>query len=266
MDQLACIPLNKIDLHPAFQVRQRWDPQDDPALAGLATSLEGPEGLIHPIVVVQLARPTAFGRTYALIAGQRRLEAARRLGWTTIQARVLPPCDLTMPVHKLRLLAIAVRENTEREPLHPEDRREALRRLKDLYDAVYPHAYGQREPDETTPPRSAPFTRWAAQTTGISTRTIERDLRRVLMAIPSLPTGVPVAAPPTEAPVTDRLQYAATAGQALTTALEELAVALTPEICAALPTAQRTAVQQALQALQEALATLYERLTNGQSP
>ena len=68
-----------------------WDPQDDPALAGLATSLEGPEGLIHPIVVVQLEAPTAFGRTYALIVGQRRLEAARRLGWTTITARVLPP-------------------------------------------------------------------------------------------------------------------------------------------------------------------------------
>jgi hypothetical protein len=263
MEQLACIPLRKIDVHPAFQVRQRWAPQEDPALAGLATSLDGPEGLIHPIVVAQLETPTAFGRTFALIAGHRRLAAARQLGWETIPARVLPPGDLTAPAYKLRLLAIAVRENTEREPLPPEDRREALRRLKDLYDLVYPPAAASRAPDELPSGRAAPFTRWAAQTTGLSTRTIERDLRRVLLT-GGAAVGTPPALPPAEAPVTARLQYAATTGQTLTTALEELAAALTPDVCATLPATQRLTVQQALQALQAALATLAERLAHGQ--
>src|SRR5207244_2774630 len=112
----GCLPgglyvVSKIDEDPMFQVRLQWDPATDTGLEGLTASLAGLEGLIHPVVVVRLAQPTTFGRTYTLIAGHRRLAAARRLGWRTIPARVLPPCDLTAPLSRLHLLAVAVREN-----------------------------------------------------------------------------------------------------------------------------------------------------------
>src|SRR5207244_5280187 len=115
-----------------------------------ARSLAGPEALIHPILVVQRPTPTTFGRLYTLITGWRRLAAAQRLGWQTILARVEPPCDLDAPAIRLRLLAMAVRENTERQDLHPEDRRVALQRLQALYAEVYgglpPHDPGGPDP------------------------------------------------------------------------------------------------------------------------
>lgn len=51
-------------------------------LAELAESLSS-EGLRHPILV----RPVEHGR-YELVAGSRRLVAARRLGWVEVEARI----------------------------------------------------------------------------------------------------------------------------------------------------------------------------------
>jgi len=116
-ERYAQIPLTKIDRDPTFQVRQDWHPDRDPTLPALVQSLTGPEGLIHPIVVVALPQPTTFGRLFTLITGHRRLAAAQRAGWATILARVLPPCDVTALHERLRLLAMAIRENTERAPL-----------------------------------------------------------------------------------------------------------------------------------------------------
>ena len=53
-------------------------------LDGLAASITE-HGLLHPIVVT----PERL-----LIAGERRLEAVRRLGWPTIPIRILTPADL----------------------------------------------------------------------------------------------------------------------------------------------------------------------------
>jgi ParB-like chromosome segregation protein Spo0J len=88
-ERYAQIPLTKIDRDPAFQVRQQWDPERDPTLPDLVQSLTGPEGLIHPIVVVARTTPTTFGRLFTLITGTRRLAAAQRAGWATILARIL---------------------------------------------------------------------------------------------------------------------------------------------------------------------------------
>ena len=135
--ELRAIPLHLIDRDPTYQVRLRWDLATDPTLEALARSLAGPEGLIHPIVVVQRPTPTTFGRLFTLITGFRRLAAAQRLGWRTILARVEPPCDLDAPATRLRLLTMALRENTERQDLHPEDRRAAVQRLQALYVEVH---------------------------------------------------------------------------------------------------------------------------------
>lgn len=93
------IPVTSIDANP-------WQPRsvlDDGALAELAESLRE-HGLVQPIVVRQQ------GDRYQLIAGQRRLAAARRVGWKGILARVLEVDDRQMA-------EIAIVENLQRRDL-----------------------------------------------------------------------------------------------------------------------------------------------------
>lgn len=253
---IEAIPVHKIEEDPTFQLRLQWDPATDTGLAGLAESLAGLEGLIHPVVVVRLAESTTFGRTYALVAGHRRLAAARRLGWPTIPGRVLPPCDLTAPLHRLHLLAIAVRENTEREDLPPADRRAALQRLQALHAEVYPEAVssGRRSGAVGGEPRPLSFLRWATRATHLSERTIRRDLRGVLLG------GTPPAAERPAAEDTIAMQPVpdiSQAAQQAAMALQTLAADFTPDTRASLPDPQFAALHQHLEGLQAALARVW---------
>jgi ParB family chromosome partitioning protein len=72
-------------------------------IAALARSIEA-HGLIHPILV---------RNGNELVTGQRRLEACRSLGWTTIPARRID----TLRDEELR--AVELDENTERRDLDP---------------------------------------------------------------------------------------------------------------------------------------------------
>jgi len=83
-----------------------WQPRTvlgDEDLADLADSLRE-HGLVQPIVV------RATGDRYQLIAGQRRLAAARRLGWERVPARVLD-------VEDRQMAEIAIVENLQRRDL-----------------------------------------------------------------------------------------------------------------------------------------------------
>ncbi|MFM9057782.1 MAG: ParB/RepB/Spo0J family partition protein [Planctomycetaceae bacterium] len=83
-----------------------WQPRTvvaDADLAELADSLRE-HGLVQPIVV------RARGDRYQLIAGQRRLAAARTLGWEKVPARVLDVDDRQMS-------EIAIVENLQRRDL-----------------------------------------------------------------------------------------------------------------------------------------------------
>jgi ParB family chromosome partitioning protein len=83
-----------------------WQPRtvvNDAELLELAESLRS-HGLVQPIVV------RARGDRYQLIAGQRRLAAARRLGWGSVAARVLDVDDRQMS-------EIAIVENLQRRDL-----------------------------------------------------------------------------------------------------------------------------------------------------
>ena len=83
-----------------------WQPRTvlgDEDLAELADSLRE-HGLVQPIVV------RATGDRYQLIAGQRRLAAARRLGWERVPARVLD-------VEDRQMAEIAIVENLQRRDL-----------------------------------------------------------------------------------------------------------------------------------------------------
>ncbi|MEM4727908.1 MAG: ParB/RepB/Spo0J family partition protein, partial [Candidatus Bathyarchaeia archaeon] len=80
--QVARIPLSLIDPSP-FQVRVRLDQE---RLRSLSESLRR-EGQLRPVRV----RPR--GERYELVYGHRTLEAARMLGWESVEAVVSDATD-----------------------------------------------------------------------------------------------------------------------------------------------------------------------------
>ena len=108
------VELSVEDLRPnPYQPRRHFDPD---SIASLAASIEH-HGLLQPIVVRR--REDSGGKGYELIAGERRLRAARRLGWTTIPALL---CN--GDAEELGLI-----ENIQREDLHPLEEAAAIGRL-----------------------------------------------------------------------------------------------------------------------------------------
>ncbi len=95
------IPVEKVDASE-LQVRVHFD---DSEIAGLSHSIKE-HGVLQPILVVQ------DGDRYKVIAGERRLRAAKMAGLERIPARVLSTNDKA--THE-----IALRENLDRVDLHP---------------------------------------------------------------------------------------------------------------------------------------------------
>lgn len=95
------VPTEKVDASE-LQVRVHFDDQE---IAGLAHSIRE-HGVLQPILVVQ------DGDRYKVIAGERRLRAAKMAGLDRIPARVLSTNDKA--THE-----IALRENLDRVDLHP---------------------------------------------------------------------------------------------------------------------------------------------------
>lgn len=100
----ASLPMNELDV--ALVDPNPWQPRSvlgDTDLAELADSIRE-HGLVQPIVV------RSRGDRYQLIAGQRRLAAARKLGWARVPARVLD-------VEDRQMAEIAIVENLQRRDL-----------------------------------------------------------------------------------------------------------------------------------------------------
>lgn len=95
------VPIDKVDASE-LQVRVHFD---DAEIAALAHSVKE-HGVLQPILVVQ------DGDRYKVIAGERRLRAAKAAGMDRIPARVLSTNDRA--THE-----IALRENLDRVDLHP---------------------------------------------------------------------------------------------------------------------------------------------------
>jgi ParB family chromosome partitioning protein len=95
------VPVDKVDASE-LQVRVHFD---DHEIATLANSVKI-HGVLQPILVVQ------DGDRYKVIAGERRLRAAKMAGLDRIPARVLSTDDKA--THE-----IALRENLDRVDLHP---------------------------------------------------------------------------------------------------------------------------------------------------
>ncbi len=111
-ERLRDLPVEAIKPNPS-QPRRTFDPT---SLAELATSLKN-TGVIQPLVV------RADGAHFVLIAGERRLRAAKLAGLTTI------PC-LIRTATELEQAELALVENIQREDLNPIDRGEAYRTLQ----------------------------------------------------------------------------------------------------------------------------------------
>ncbi len=110
---LRSVPIAQIRANP-YQPRKEFRPEE---LADLEASLKA-SGLLQPITV----RPSPTGTGFELIAGERRLRAATKAGWTEIPAIVKELDDQT-------LLTLALVENLQRSDLNPIEEAEGYQRL-----------------------------------------------------------------------------------------------------------------------------------------
>jgi len=114
--ELAHLPLGVIKVN-GRQPRRRFDAD---GLAGLAESVRA-QGVVQPIVV----RPVGDGQ-YELVAGERRLRAARAAGLATVPALVRETDDRDT-------LLLALVENVAREDLSPIEEARAYSVLMDEF-------------------------------------------------------------------------------------------------------------------------------------
>jgi ParB family chromosome partitioning protein len=112
-DLLRELPIQEIRPNP-FQPRKEFRPEE---LAELEASLRT-NGLLQAVTV----RRAANGSGYELIAGERRLRAATRLGWSNIPA-------IVKEIDDQALLTLALVENLQRADLNPIEEGEGYQRL-----------------------------------------------------------------------------------------------------------------------------------------
>lgn len=115
------VPIDRIAINP-YQPRKDFDPE---SLAALSESLKT-HGLLQPVVV----RSTPEG--FQLIAGERRLRAAKEAGWDSIPVHVVDLNDQAV-------FEAALVENVQRSDLNPIE--------KALGFQEYLHKYGVTQDD-----------------------------------------------------------------------------------------------------------------------
>jgi ParB family transcriptional regulator, chromosome partitioning protein len=118
-DGVLQLPIDRIAPNP-HQPRARFD---DGELAELAASI-AEHGVIQPVVV------RASGGEYELIAGERRVRAARQAGLTTVPAVVRDSSNE-------QLLELALVENVQRADLNAIEEAQAYRELIDRFGLTH---------------------------------------------------------------------------------------------------------------------------------
>lgn len=158
-------------------VGERLRSATDERISALASSMKD-IGLRTPISVRVVAEMEIDGRKEmgvpVLIAGATRLAAAKKLGWKAIDCFVLPADDLDS-------LLWEIDENLARADLTTEQKREHLRRRKELWEKRQKeNQVGRRVPPEIgfkkPPPQDKGFAAETAAATGLSKRQINRLL------------------------------------------------------------------------------------------
>ena len=126
-DALRTLPVDA--LAPGkYQPRKTMD---DAKLSELAESIRA-QGVIQPIVVREVVSARG-GRTWEIIAGERRWRASRLAGLAEIPVVVREVDDRTV-------VAMALIENIQREDLNPLEEANALQRLIDEFDLTHAQA------------------------------------------------------------------------------------------------------------------------------
>ncbi len=110
------IPIEKLKANK-YQPREEFNQE---ALNDLAASIKE-KGFIQPVLV------RFKNNEYELIAGERRLRAAKKLGYKEIPAIIKEASDLES-------LELSIIENIQRENLNPVDQAKAYKRLQDEFD------------------------------------------------------------------------------------------------------------------------------------
>ncbi|MGB9687320.1 ParB/RepB/Spo0J family partition protein [Thermogutta sp.] len=126
------IPIDDIDRNP-FQPRQEIDTEE---LMQLAESLST-HGLLQPIVVRR------HGNRYQLVAGERRLRAARIAGWHEVPARVVQADDR-------QLAELAIVENLQRKDLNPLEKALCFQRYLEEYGSTQEELAARLNLDRST--------------------------------------------------------------------------------------------------------------------
>ena len=84
------------------------------------------EALKSSLRAYGLLNPITLNRKYELIAGERRLQAAKQLGWTSINAVIIDNMD------EIEELEMELEENNQRKEFTQDELLEGYRRLEKL--------------------------------------------------------------------------------------------------------------------------------------
>jgi ParB family chromosome partitioning protein len=126
------IAVDQIDSNP-FQPRQDFDEAE---LESLAESLQA-HGLLQPLVVRRA------GERYQLVAGERRLRAATKAGWTEVPVQLVEADDRDMA-------ELAIVENLQRKDLNPLEKAAAFHRYLEQYGSTQEELAARLKLDRST--------------------------------------------------------------------------------------------------------------------
>jgi ParB family chromosome partitioning protein len=126
------LAIDRIDHNP-HQPRQVFDPEE---LRRLAESLSA-HGLLQPVVVRRV------DDRYQVIAGERRLRAAKQAGWTEVPVNVVEADDQ-------QVAELAIVENLQRKDLSPLEKAASFQRYLDQYRATQEELAGRLKIDRST--------------------------------------------------------------------------------------------------------------------
>ena len=118
-DSIRKIAIEKISPNP-YQPRRQFDPEQ---LSQLAQSISQ-QGILQPLVIAESVE--GDGHPFVLIAGERRLRAAKQAGLAEV------PCVVRKATRQ-QMLEWAIIENIQREDLNPVERALAYRDYMDRF-------------------------------------------------------------------------------------------------------------------------------------
>lgn len=143
-------------------------------------------GFVHPLLVL----PRTDSGIYELLAGHRRLRAARKLGWAEVPVVVFATDDL-------RKELATIDENLARKNLNSIQRGRQMARQKEIYEHLHPetrHGGSRRghskRHDGNLNPKPKSFVDHVADSSGRSKRSVSRDIKVAECGAPALHAAV----------------------------------------------------------------------------